>query len=1339
MPKNELKSRLRAIAAILALAIVYFSAGIFGLSLAFNNPNTSAVWPSSGIALAAILFWGFKLWPGILLGAFLVNFTTQASVWTALGIAAGNTSETLLAAILLGRFAQGANVFNRTRDILAFISLGGIVSTAVGATMGAITLYLGGFIARPEFSTVWLTWWLGDAVGILIITPLLLMWLTQSLLPVRSRHIFEAAGLLTAVVSTSALLFLNPVPPGLEYFALGPLLWAALRFGRRGAVTAAFVTAGIALWGTVRDLGPFAQSEPHESIFLLQLFIATISMTALIVASVVSQQQRLEQRLRIKDAVSRILSEATTMTEAAPQIIKAICETASWDFGALWLVDRTANELTCVEMWCPPAIDLSGFAAVTREIKFAPGIGLPGRVWDSATPAWITDVLKDNNFPRAPVAISVGFHGAVGFPIKLDNEVFGVLEFFSRETKDRDHEFQEMVANLGTQLGQFVERQRDEAALRESEARLQLALSAGQMGAWEWNINARKMTWSSSLEVIHGLRRGSFGGGFEDFKKTIHPEDLESVLGQIQTTLETRSDYDVAYRILHPDGQTRWVEAFASLSYGTDGHPEKLAGVCMDITESRHQEEMLRRRTRSLEIINRVGNTLAAELDLKKIAQIVIDAGREISGAQFGAFFYNVARLAGDSFTLYSVSGAPYEAVDKLMTRNQQLLGSRLVGGVLRMGDLLNDPRFATTAPGIAKGRLRVRSYLSVPVSSRSGDVIGRLVFGHAQPNLFTAEAESIVTAIAAQASVAFDNANLYQTVQRRVEEFQKLIDTAPIGIAVATDPESKHIWGNPEFIRMLGTGAEQNLSKTGADQDQLSFKIFRNGIELPSEELPMQRAARRGIDVLDDELEIEREDGTVIHELCRATPLRDEHGNVRGCIGIFLNITDRKHADAALQRAKDDLAKANEGLEKRIQLRTAELQMANAALFAEREEEKRLEQQLRQAQKMESMGTLASGIAHDFNNILNIIKGYASLLPQSQNDRQMSAEALQVIDETVERGAATVRQLLALAHESNLQFEPTDLNEMLENLKTLLSGTLPKTIDIEVDLKTNLPHAMADPNQLHQVFLNVCLNARDAMPHGGKLRLGTEVIAGVELRKTYAEAKENSYACVTLEDSGAGIDETVKHRIFEPFFTTKPQGQGSGLGLAVAYGIIANHRGFIEVISQPDHGATFRIYLPLAETSPLKHHSKPSSRSAASANIATEGQLVLFVDDEKNQVKLMIAYLESAGYRVLTALDGLEAVETFRQYKDEIAVVVLDLGLPKLNGWDVLKQIKMTDPTIKPILASGYVSAEVESALDNGELSAVIFKPYKLEEIKTAVAAAAGERRTIDALGSSE
>jgi CheY-like chemotaxis protein len=254
-------------------------------------------------------------------------------------------------------------------------------------------------------------------------------------------------------------------------------------------------------------------------------------------------------------------------------------------------------------------------------------------------------------------------------------------------------------------------------------------------------------------------------------------------------------------------------------------------------------------------------------------------------------------------------------------------------------------------------------------------------------------------------------------------------------------------------------------------------------------------------------------------------------------------------------------------------------------------------------------------------------------------------------------------------------------------------------------------------------------------MPHGGKLRLVSDVVAGAELRKRYTEAKENSYTCVSVEDTGSGIDETVKHRIFEPFFTTKGQGQGSGLGLAVAYGIIANHRGFIEVISQPDQGATFRIYLPLAGTLPVKQ-SGISSRSELPGNISTTGQLVLFVDDEKNQVKLMVAYLKSVGYRVLTALDGVEAVEIFRQYKDEISVVVLDLGLPKMNGWDALKQMKIADPTIKPILASGYVSSEVESALDTGDLSAVIMKPYKLEEVKNAIAAAAASRKTLEVLG---
>ena len=183
-------------------------------------------------------------------------------------------------------------------------------------------------------------------------------------------------------------------------------------------------------------------------------------------------------------------------------------------------------------------------------------------------------------------------------------------------------------------------------------------------------------------------------------------------------------------------------------------------------------------------------------------------------------------------------------------------------------------------------------------------------------------------------------------------QEFRKLIDTAPIGIAVATDAECEHIWCNPEFTRMLGTNIEENVSKSSSASDKLPFRMLRNGQQVAANDLPMQRACREGIDILDEELEILRSDGTIIHELCRATPLREEEGKVRGCIGIFLNITDRKEAEEALQQAKDELARANEELEKRVQHRTAELQLANAALSKERDEEKRLEQQLRQAQR---------------------------------------------------------------------------------------------------------------------------------------------------------------------------------------------------------------------------------------------------------------------------------------------------------------------------------------------------------------------------------------------------
>ena len=1000
---------LRTATPILLLALGYFCAGKFGLSLASVNPSASAVWPPSGIALAALLLWGYRLWPGIFLGAFLVNITTQGSVATTLGIAIGNTLEGLLGAWLVSRFANGAKAFERARNIFKFILLAAVLSTVVSATFGVTSLSLGGFARWENYPATWLTWWLGDMVGDLIITPLLVIWLTQDPPQVNAKRLVEAAGVALAAVIAGQILFMDTFA-GVEVIAIPPLLWAAFRFGGRGAVTTSFVMSGIALVGTLRGLGPFATLHPDQSLLFLQALMGTLTVTALVLASVVSEQKRVEQRLLVQDAVSRILAESPALREASPKIVQVLCETAGWDIGAIWHIDRTSNELTCVEVWHLPSITVPEFEATTRQHKFTPGVGLPGRVWSSGKPAWIPDVTDDGNFPRGPIASKEGLHAAFGFPIRLGPEMLGVVEFFSREIRELDHHFLQMVGDIGSQVGQFIERKRTEGLLRQSEERLRAVVET----------------------AVDGI-------------VTI---DEQGVISTVNPAVE---------RI----------------------------------------------------------------------------------------FGYSASEIIGENVRV--LMAEPY--------------------------------------------RVEHDSYIH----------------------------------------------NYLRTGQRKI----------------------------------IGIGREVQ----GRRKDGTPFPL-----ELAVSETRL--------------------------------------GDSRIFTGIVRDITERKHAETALEQARDKLAEANTELERRVEERTADLKRANDALLWKMVEEKRLEERLRHAQKMESIGTLAGGIAHDFNNILNIIKGYGTLLGRIRSGDRELVEALKIIDETIDRGASTVQQLLAIAKRSDAKLEPIDLNTMLERLKRLLSETFPKTIDISSRLDPALPPVTADPNQIEQALLNICLNARDAMAEHGKLVLMTETVSGSELCDRFPEAAQSQYALISVVDSGHGMDDGVKSRIFEPFFTTKDQSQGTGLGLAVVYGTVTRHKGFIDVTSQPGRGAMFRIYLPIDQNRLGPFDLKPQIDLKENESTLAEAHTILFVEDEERQLELMQKLLERTGYRVLTATNGVDAVEIHRRHKDEIAAVILDLGLPKLNGWSALQKMKETDPTLKPIVATGYISPEVDLALASGAFSAVIRKPYGFEEI---------------------
>lgn len=432
-------------------------------------------------------------------------------------------------------------------------------------------------------------------------------------------------------------------------------------------------------------------------------------------------------------------------------------------------------------------------------------------------------------------------------------------------------------------------------------------------------------------------------------------------------------------------------------------------------------------------------------------------------------------------------------------------------------------------------------------------------------------------------------------------------------------------------------------------------------------------------------------------------TALVDDCSELLGFSAVIRDLTHRKQAEEELKRL-------NAELEERIANNVSEL------LKTTRERE-RLQEQLLQAQKLESIGTLAGGIAHDMNNLLSVIGGYASLLQRHPGEQRDLPECVGVINEMVRRGASLVQQLLAVARNTPREFTPVQANSLLETIRVLLDETFPKGIDLAWRFDPALPTVTADPNQLHQVILNMCLNARDAMPNGGKLSIETGTILGAELRHRFQEATEEAYAVIAIKDTGMGMDAATRSRIFEPFFTTKPQGQGSGLGLAVAYGIIINHKGFIDVESDPGMGTTFRVCLPVtdAQTTIAAQKQVEAARRSVSAG---SGETILFVDDEPRQLQLVQGFLQSNGYKVLAARDGVEAVEVFSRQQDAIALVVLDIGLPKLNGWDAFCQMKSISPGVKAILATGFLPPELEPHITNGRLCGLIMKPYQLDDL---------------------
>jgi two-component system cell cycle sensor histidine kinase/response regulator CckA len=369
------------------------------------------------------------------------------------------------------------------------------------------------------------------------------------------------------------------------------------------------------------------------------------------------------------------------------------------------------------------------------------------------------------------------------------------------------------------------------------------------------------------------------------------------------------------------------------------------------------------------------------------------------------------------------------------------------------------------------------------------------------------------------------------------------------------------------------------------------------------------------------------------------------------------------------------------------------------------------MEQRLQQSQRLEAVGTLAGGVAHDFNNILTIIQGYTSLLPVERHQPERVLEISATIDRAAQRGSELVHQLLAFARKSDGSFVSTDINQRIREIGAMLRETFPRNIEFEFQLDETLPKILADPGQVERVLVNLATNARDAMPNGGKITFATSKTQEGEFSLHSPAAASRDYLCLQVIDTGIGMDEATRRHIFEPFFTTKAKGKGTGLGMPVVYGLMQTHNGRVDVWSEPGKGTRISLFFPI----PAGDMPQVQAQTLDSPKMVGGTETVLVVDDEPDVSSLLEVILQANGYHVLSAGSAEQALDIFQAHRDEIDLLFSDLGLPKLDGFELSERLRELKPGLKTIIASGYTDGSIKTRMAEREIDGFVQKPYNI------------------------
>lgn len=909
-------------------------------------------------------------------------------------------------------------------------------------------------------------------------------------------------------------------------------------------------------------------------------------------------------------------------------------------------------------------------------------------------------------------------------------------------------------------------RKQTEILLRESQERYHLAVVGSRDGLWDWNVLTDEVFYAPRFLEMLGYSDAEMPNHFEAWSSKLHPDDRERVLSAIQNHLEERIPYDIEYRLQTKQGDYCWFKARGQAIWDEDSRAIRMAGSLTDISERKKRENIIKDIASGMSV--KMGTNFfpsvtsylcqTLQLDYAFVAEIsdsenekvktlamcargeIIDnieyslvgtPCQNVFKGEFCIYSEAVQHLFPEDLLLQEIAVESYAGFPIYDTAGKAygliaVLDSKPFDDVALIEEVMTIFAQRVTAElerqqaeqSLRASEARYRElYEHTPVMMHSIDSQGRLIsvsdywlrkLGYERKAVLGRKTIEFMTPASQKYAVeqvlpqfferGFCDDIPYQMVKQNGEIIEVLLS------AIA----DKDAAGN--LIRSLAVSVdvtERKQAETRIEQQAALLDIANDAIMvlgLDRQILFWNRGAEQLYGWTKAEV-LNRNASDFFHEES-ATQLTTIRQTVR----------ERGEWQGEIERV------TKTGQKIIVQSRWTLVRDANArpqsylVVTTDITERKQLEAQFLRTQRLESLGTLAGGIAHDLNNILTPILGFAKLLPLKLPDvDEQTREFFQIMATNAQRGSALVKQILTFARGLEGDRGTLQICHLITEIKQVIKETFPKNIELKTSTVENLWTIEGDTTQIHQILMNLAVNARDAMPDGGTLTIEAENIKiDYEYARLHLDATEGAYVLLRVSDTGMGIPPEIKDRIFEPFFTTKEVGRGSGLGLSTVIGIVKSHNGFIELISDRtnrNRGTQFQVFLPASETTAATTTINETSPQG-------KGELILVVDDETAILAVTKATLEAYNYQMLSANNGIDAIALYARHQQKISLAIVDLLMPNLDGKTVIQTLKKINPEIKIIATSGLISQQAVLTEIEDKITAFINKPYSNEDL---------------------